>query len=133
MSLRTKELEEKTKTTRISSPEEFLFWQIRVKELPLPYREYRFDPIRKFRFDFAWPDFKIAVEVEGGLWIYGRHQRPVTFQRDLDKYNLALLHGWRVFRFSPEMIEDGYAISVLEKVLQEALTETKASKPRKPK
>ena len=30
-----------------------------------PQREYRFDDVRKWRFDFAWPSLMFAVEVEG--------------------------------------------------------------------
>jgi len=72
--------------------------------LPVPTREYRFSA-RRFRFDLAYPEQKIAIEIEGqGPWGLGRHQRPGGFERDLEKYNLATSLGWRVFRFTPRMI-----------------------------
>ena len=61
-------------------------------------REYRFDKERRWRFDFAWPEKLVALEVEGGAWIGGRHNRAAGFQADVEKYNAAAAGGWRVFR-----------------------------------
>ena len=72
--------------------------------LPKPIREYRFSPPRKFRFDFAWPEEKVAVEIEGGTWIGGGHNRGVIYASNCEKYNLAVLHGWKVLRFTGNMI-----------------------------
>ncbi len=69
-----------------------------------PEREFRFHPERKWRFDFAWPDHKVAVEVEGGQFSVGRHQRLSGFEADCDKYNSAALLGWAVLRFTSRMI-----------------------------
>ena len=43
-------------------------------------KEYLFHPTRKWRFDYAIPDHKIALEVEGGVWTGGRHTRPRIFR-----------------------------------------------------
>ena len=59
-------------------------------------RELRAIPGRRFRIDFAWPDLKLAVEVQGGLWTRGRHSRPMGIVKDYEKFNLLTLHGWRV-------------------------------------
>jgi len=72
--------------------------------LPAPEREYRFDPKRRWRFDFAWPSLRIAVEIEGGVWIRGRHVRPVGYLGDLEKYNRAVVLGWRVLRYAPHQL-----------------------------
>lgn len=61
-------------------------------------RELQFHPERKWRFDFAWPKHKIAVEVEGGIYSRGRHLTPKGFINDCEKYNAAARRGWRVFR-----------------------------------
>jgi very-short-patch-repair endonuclease len=69
------------------------------------HREYNFDATlgRKHRFDFAFPDALIAIEIEGNAWNVkggGRHMRD----SDLEKYNIAAQMGWRIFRFSPRML-----------------------------
>jgi very-short-patch-repair endonuclease len=61
--------------------------------------EHRFHPERRWRFDIAWPDLKVAVEVEGGVFVRGRHNRPTGFINDCEKYNAAAVMGWRVLRF----------------------------------
>ena len=91
--------------------------QIRSAGLPEPEREYRFDPARRWRADFAWPDSKILLEVEGGTWIRGRHTRGKGFERDCEKYNAAAAQGWRVFRFTSGMLDQGILPIVLEAVL----------------
>lgn len=67
----------------------------------IPFREYRFCAERLWLFDFAWPDVKLAVELEGfgARGVPGRHQRPKGFAADCEKYNTAVLLGWRVLRF----------------------------------
>ena len=41
-------------------------------DLVWPEREFRFCE-RRWRFDFAWPSHKVAVEIDGGIFIHGRH------------------------------------------------------------
>lgn len=72
-----------------------------------PVREYRFAPPRRWRFDFAYPKRKIAVEIEGGAWTGGAHTRGKHFESDCEKYNTAVVMGWRVFRFTGGMVESG--------------------------
>lgn len=65
-------------------------------------KEFKFHPVRKWRFDYAIPEHKIALEVEGGVWTGGRHTSSVGFLNDMEKYNTATLMGWRVFRTTPD-------------------------------
>lgn len=65
-------------------------------------KEFKFHPARKWRFDYAVPEHKIALEVEGGVWTGGRHTSPKGFLGDIEKYNTATLMGWRVFRTTPD-------------------------------
>lgn len=67
-------------------------------------REHRFYKPRKWRFDYAIPQYRIAIEVEGGVWTGGRHTRPAGFLNDMQKYNTAALLGWRVFRCTPDKL-----------------------------
>lgn len=71
-----------------------------------PVQEYRFAPPRRWRFDYAWPSRKVAIEVEGGVWIAGRHTRGKGYIRDLEKYNEAALLGWTVLRYTPAQMRD---------------------------
>ena len=78
--------------------------------------EYVFLKGRRFRFDFAWPKHMIAVEIEGGTWVQGRHVTGAGFAKDCEKYNLATLEGWSVYRFPTSMVRDGSAIIFMHKV-----------------
>lgn len=69
--------------------------------VPKPEPEYRFHLTRKWRFDYAWPDKKLALEVEGGVWTKGRHTRGSGFIGDMKKYNTAATLGWRILRVQP--------------------------------
>lgn len=75
--------------------------------------EYRFHPTRRWRFDYALPSERIAIEQEGGIWTRGRHLTPKGFLRDMEKYNAATARGWRVLRFSPEQLCSPEALELL--------------------
>lgn len=63
--------------------------------------EYRFHPTRKWRFDLAWPEKKLALEVQGGIWIQGGHSRGSGMVRDFAKENAAAALGWRILKCQP--------------------------------
>ena len=67
-------------------------------------REYRFHHERRWRADFAHVGARVLIEIEGGIWVNGRHNRAAGFNADLEKYLEAGLAGWRVFRFGPDQI-----------------------------
>jgi very-short-patch-repair endonuclease len=93
-----------------------LMAQIGAERIPLPTKEHRFHPVRKWRFDLAWANQLLAVEVEGGVFTHGRHTRGAGYQRDLVKYNAAQLIGWRVLRYSTSQVKNGTAIEQLKQV-----------------
>ena len=101
----------------LSKAEETLALALRVLDVETPVREHRFDKVRKWRFDFAWPGCMIAVEVEGLTYDGGRHQRIEGFKNDLDKYEAAMLAGWTVYRCSADMIASGRAVQVIKLLL----------------
>ena len=72
--------------------------------LPPPKMEHVFCPERKFRFDFAWTILRVALEVEGGIFIRGAHGSIGGIKRDMEKYNLAASLGWRVLRVTPQQV-----------------------------
>lgn len=100
-----------------SRGEAFFKAQCALRGLPEPMREHRFHPVRKWRFDFAWPDRMLAVEIEGGAFSGGRHTRGVGFQSDCEKYNAAVLSGWRVFRFTSQQVMNGAAVAIAQQAL----------------
>ena len=79
-------------------------------------REYRFHPIRRFRFDYAIPSKKIAIEQEGGAWTNGRHTRGKGYISDMEKYNIATSMGWRVLRFTPDQMMKTETLNLIKKV-----------------
>lgn len=81
--------------------------------------EYRFHPERRWRFDYAWPDKKIALEQEGGVWIRGGHTTGKGIERDIEKYNEAIRLGWYVVRATPRMIQRGDIFSLLDYLLSQ--------------
>ena len=101
----------------MSKAEEALAFQVRVAGLPEPVREYRFAPPRRWRADFAFVDARLLVEVEGGRWVGGRHNSPTGFARDCEKYAEAVARGWGVLRVTPEMVDSGAALRLIERVL----------------
>ena len=67
-------------------------------------REFRFHDKRRWRADFAHLESRSLIEIEGGIWVNGRHNRAAGFNADLEKYLEASLAGWRVFRLGPDQI-----------------------------
>lgn len=97
---------------------EFLYyWRLFAgPNAPEPAEEVRFDAKRKWRFDFAWPAQKVAVEVNGEAWQTkggGRHGKAA----DLEKLNAAQAQGWRVFQYTPAMLGGG-PVSCIGQVLE---------------
>lgn len=86
--------------------------------------EYRFS-IRRFRFDYALPDYKIAIEIQGGTWTQGKHVRGKGYQNDCEKLNLAQTLGWNVLWYTPQMLEE--SITVILEDIEQILNTRRAS------
>ena len=98
--------------------DEFMNQVWTMRGFPVPGREVLFHPTRKWRFDFAWPFYQIALEIEGGTWVSGRHSRGAGMRADCEKYNAAVLAGWKVLRVTSDMVKDGSALNLVEQALQ---------------
>jgi len=84
--------------------------------------EHRFDPKRKWRFDYAIPKYHLAIELEGGIHQRKGHGSPEGYKRDCRKYNAAAADGWRVFRLASGMItpEDvGFVACTFHRIILE--------------
>ena len=84
-------------------------------DLPVPETEYRFWPERKFRFDYAWPEKHLALEVEGGVFTMGRHTRGAGYAKDLLKYSEAAARGWRIMRVMPSQLAKPETIDLIQR------------------
>jgi len=103
-----------------SHPEAVLAGQIKIMGLDEPVREYCFARKirRRWRFDFAWPLHKVALEVDGGLFSNGRHVRGSGALADCEKFSVAAAMGWRVLRVAPQHVRSGQAIDWLQQALE---------------
>ena len=128
----------------MSKLEETLYRQLWIAGIPTPEREYRFGAaaaggpgkglrarlteagLKDWRFDFAWPNLMLAVEVEGGAWVGGRHTRGKGFLEDLRKYQAAQMMGWTVYRTAGELINSGEAVKTIEELIK-ACRESRAA------
>ena len=77
--------------------------------------EYRFCE-RRWRFDFAEPNVKLAIEIEGGVWIKGRHIRGSGFIKDIEKYNKAIELGWTILRYTPQQLNKTETYSQIKNI-----------------
>jgi hypothetical protein len=93
----------------------------RAARLPEPVPEYQFHATRKWRFDYAWPLHMLALEVNGGIWVQGRHTRGAGQLKEMEKMNAAALAGWRVLYVTPDQLRNGVALLLLMQALQPVL------------
>ncbi|CCO46682.1 conserved hypothetical protein [Vibrio nigripulchritudo SOn1] len=115
--------------------------QVKAAGLPMPQwgkDELMFHPKRRWRFDFAWEEHKVAVEIEGGTYSHGkkridsgtgeavtqksRHLTPTGFYEDCVKYGEAAILGWCVLRVDAKMVKDGSALEMLERAIKERVS-----------
>lgn len=89
-----------------------------ARGLPTPSVEYQFAPPRRWRFDYAFVPQKLAVEVEGGAWIAGRHTRGAGFIADMEKYNEACARGWRLLRVQPKDLLSEATVELIRRALK---------------
>lgn len=92
---------------------------LRQRNIPEPMLEFPFARPRRWRFDYCWPDHKLAVEAQGGLWIRGKHSRAAGILRDYEKLNTAQLMGWIVLQFTPDQLLTNEALDLIERVLKQ--------------
>lgn len=99
----------------------------------LIFKEIRFTrqyaPIkdRKYRCDFYLPDYNVIIEIEGGQWVNGRHQRGTGFRADCEKYNAIVLAGYKIIRLTTDhfmrigkdqYVVSGYSSTILDKIME---------------
>lgn len=103
--------------------------QIVADGLVLPHSEYHFSlyvdgkPVRQWRFDFAWPESLVAVEIQGGTWVAhgsaGYHGSGRGIEQDAEKLNAAVAIGWRVALVTTKMVSSGAGLRIVRILLGE--------------
>lgn len=73
-----------------------------AKNIPKFHTEYRFHEKRRWRFDWAIPMLKLAIEYEGIFSEKSRHTSVKGYTRDTEKYNAAAKDGWTVLRYTAD-------------------------------
>ena len=86
--------------------------------LPNPEPEFKFCETRRWRFDFAWKEFKLALEIEGMVWRNGRHTRGSGFVKDMEKYNNAAKLGWRIIRATPDNFCKEEILDIIQHIIK---------------
>lgn len=95
-----------------------LFQKICVESgLGCPDTEYRFHPVRKWRWDYAWPTHKLAVEQQGGIWTHGKHGRGSGIAKDMEKISHAAALGWRVILVTPSQLAKPETLDLIREAL----------------
>ena len=96
-----------------------LMFEEQVKELKTPYAtQYKFSDDRKWTCDFYLPKYKLLVEIEGGVWIMGRHSRGAGFVKDCEKYNTAVCKGYSVMRMPTQWVKNNIAIGYVKMFIE---------------
>lgn len=89
--------------------------------LPKPTPEYYFAKAtlgRRWRLDWCFIPERVAVEVEGGYAVQGRHTSAKGFLADMEKYNTLACMGYRLIRVSPRQIANGEALNWVDRILR---------------
>lgn len=108
----------KTRQTKPQTPKSDFFTLLCKSDLKLDcIKEHKFHPVRRWRFDYAIPTAKIAIEVEGGVWTGGRHTSPKGFLNDMEKYNTATIMGWRLLRTTPDRLCSNETLQMVRDII----------------
>ena len=87
--------------------------------LPDPVAEYRFHAKRRWRIDYYFEtnETRLALEVEGGVYTYGRHNRASGFVADMEKYNALAQAGIFLIRVMPKDLLKKSTCDLIKSVL----------------
>lgn len=96
-----------------------LHWTLLFPQLPPPVRQWKIlNPATKrhWMLDFAWPEWKLAVEIQGGSWVMGGHNTALGQQKDYIRHNYLTQNGWRCLYFNTPMLK--HMADVVEQVAE---------------
>lgn len=110
-----------SRTEQQEAETEFAF-HCRAHRLPQPEQQHYWarDLGRQFRADFAWPKYRILVEVQGGIWMpdgVGAHSGGKAITQDIIKAQHAVLLGWWLLPVTTTQVKNGEAIDLARRAL----------------
>lgn len=76
-------------------------------------RQYKWCPGRKFRADYAMPERKLLIELDGAV-----HRIKAQWKRDIIKRQLAITHGWTMLPIATDQVRSGTAVDVIQGALK---------------
>lgn len=76
-------------------------------------KEYKFIPNRKYKADYAILEWKLLIEIEGGIYTRQAHGSISGIKRDIEKYNLATIHGWKILRIISDQFNKTQGIDLI--------------------
>jgi hypothetical protein len=82
-----------------------VIWRGVYPDLPIPERDFKFHPKRKWKADFAIEAAKVLVELHGG-GARGRHSSVTGHAADCEKLNEAQKLGWIVMQYTVLRLKD---------------------------
>jgi hypothetical protein len=83
-----------------------------------PARQYKILKDRKLSWDFAWPECKVCVEIQGGQFMAkSGHTNIASQNRDAEKLRLASAAGWRQLNFTSDDVKHERGFEELAKAL----------------
>jgi hypothetical protein len=101
-----------------------LLLAVQLEQAGIPFeREYRFHDKRRWRFDFAFPYAMLAVEIDGGGFVSGRHSRGAGVEADAEKQSAAAILRWYLIRATPRQVDDGRCLQWIKDYMHISETE----------
>lgn len=81
--------------------------------------EFYFTTQRMYRIDYCWPEYKVALEVNGGIHMQrGGHNTAAGLQRDYEKNNLLQSLGWKTIAVTPDQMFSNETIKLIKSMIE---------------
>lgn len=111
----------RSKRRKYQDFEELFAFQCRAYRVPEPRQQYLFarELGRKFKADFAWPQYSLLVEIQGGIWMPGggAHSRPMKIETDIERQQIACQLKLFLCPVTTDQVKNGEAIALLQRLL----------------
>lgn len=106
---------------RLSPEDELAQMILHSRDIPTPERQFLYAEGRKLRADFAWPEHRLLLEAQGGVYTRQAHGSITGILADIDRSNAAVLNGWRMLRVTPEMVRSGQALELIRAAMDRSV------------